>query len=264
MTIRGNNRFKQVGLDRCIRIEWLKQTANMVLAGNDKNSIKAFLQELIQDQFPSSNKKVRGSVDKTITILMRVWVNPPKDLRDLQADGLKLLQNMTKEDHLAIHWGMIMAVYPFWGSVAANVGRSLNLQGNVVATQIQRRVREKYGERETVSRRARYLLRAFIAWEVLKETSVKGIYDQGVSQSIDDHSLIAWMIEAFLHSRSNAAASVKEVFASTSLFPFNLQRLPTDHLIALSDHLNVLRHGIDQDLIILSEPSKSVVKKSGL
>ena len=72
-----------------------------------------------------------------------------------------------------------MAVYPFWSGVATQVGRLLRLQGSAAAAHVQRRVREQYGERETVSRAARRVLRSYLDWGVLQETGKKGIYSAG-------------------------------------------------------------------------------------
>ena len=77
---------------------------------------------------------------------------------------------------MLVHWCMCMAVYPFFGTVAEATGRLLHLQGTAAAAQVQRRVREQLGERETVSRAARRILRALVDWGVLVETVNKGIY----------------------------------------------------------------------------------------
>ena len=56
---------------------------------------------------------------------------------------------------MLVHWCMCMAAYPFFGTVADATGRLLRLQGTAAAAQIQRRLRERLGERETVARAAR-------------------------------------------------------------------------------------------------------------
>ena len=182
---------------------------------------------------------------------MKIWVRPPYELHSLQSDGLKLLSRLPREDHIAVHWGMAMAVYPFWGAVAAHVGRLLRLQGTAAAAQIQRRLREQYGERERVSRRVRYVLRSFVDWNVLKETSQKGIYSQGLSRAIDHPQLIAWLVEAFLHATPNASVVLIAAVDSTSLFPFQLAHFSVNHLITVSGRLDMLRHGLDDELIML-------------
>ncbi len=133
MNSRTNQRYNQIGLDRLIRLKWLERTAYLLMTGNDAPVVKTALQEELQGAFRSNNTKIRGSLDKTLTILMKIWVRPPPDLHPLQRDGLKLLSQLPHRDHIAVHWGMAMAVYPFWGAVAAHVGRLLRLQGTAAA-----------------------------------------------------------------------------------------------------------------------------------
>ncbi|ACD82379.1 hypothetical protein [Candidatus Methylacidiphilum infernorum] len=263
MSARPNRRYNQIGLDRLVRLKWLERTAYLFLAGNEAPAVKTALQEDLQKMFRSNNTKIRGSLDKTITILMKIWVRPPHDLHPLHREGLKLLSHLPRKDHIAVHWGMAMAVYPFWGNIAAHVGRLLRLQGTAVASQVQRRVREQYGERDTVSRAAQRVLRSFIDWEVLKETSKKGIYTAGLSLAIAQVEVIAWLAEAFLHAHPNGSVALRTVLDSTSLFPFRLSPISADHLVAVSGRLDVLRHGLDQDLIMLRTKSQPAAKGSG-
>ena len=251
-----NNRWKQIGIDRLIRLKWLECTSNMVLAGNDDNAVKDELEQLLAAVFPSSSSTKRGSLSKTLTILLKTWLRVPRDIHSLRDTGLELLQSAKKTDRLAIHWGMIMAAYPFWGAVAGQSGRLLRLQESVAAGQIQRRLREQYGERETVSRRVRYVIRGFIDWGVLSETKEKGIYRQGDTYSIDDPKLISWLIEASLHARSNGSASIKDLLDSPNLFPFRLMHVPAEYLVSMSPRLDLLRHALDDDLVMLREGTK--------
>jgi len=165
-----NERHHQIGLDRLVRLRWLEKTANLLLAGNDAPAVKGALQEDLQGAFRTGKTKIRGSLDKTITILMKIWVRPPRNLYPLQREGLKLLSRLPREDHIAVHWGMAMAVYPFWGFVAGHVGRLLRLQGTANHAQVRRRIMEQYGQRPTVKDAVRRVLRSMVDWGVLKDT----------------------------------------------------------------------------------------------
>ena len=60
-----------------------------------------------------------------------------------------------------------------------------------------------------------------------------------------------WLAEALLHAHSNDSVALKTLFESTSLFPFHLDPVTADRLAAASGRLDVLRHGLDQELIML-------------
>jgi len=48
-----------------------------------------------------------------------------------------------------------------------------------------------------------------------------------------------------------------------SVFPFRLTPIPAAHLVAVSGRLDVLRHGLDQDLIMLRTESLPAAKGGG-
>jgi hypothetical protein len=198
---------------------------------------------------------VRGSLDKTITILLKVWVTPPTELDALRMKGLDLIKQFPERDHLAIHWGMVTAVYPFWSGVALQVGRLLRLQNSASAIHVQRRVHEQYGERETVSRRTRYVLRSYIDWGVLQESRSKGMYVSGTTLSIDDPRLVAWLVEAALHARVNGSAPLRDLLDSPSFFPLKIKTIHAESIKAASSHLDIFRHGLDDVLVMLKMPT---------
>jgi len=246
-----NGRKAQIGFSQRIRLEWFEQTANLILAGNDKATINDSLQDLLQNKVSVGGKSVRGNREKVITILLKTWLTVPRELEKLRDEGLEMLQGLPRKDRIAVHWGMTLAAYPFWGSVAAHTGRLLRLQGTAAAAHVQRRVREQYGERETVSRAARRVLRSFIDWGVLKETGDKGVYGQGNQHPVEDPRLITWMVEASLRARLNGSAAIKDLLDSPSIFPFRIKPVHAESLVAASSRLDLLRHGLDDDLVML-------------
>ncbi len=250
--MRPDQRHNQVGIDRFICLNWLEHTARLCLAGNEAPTVKVALQEYLKGAFRCDATKVRNSLDKTITILMKIWVRPPSHLCQLQHEGLKLISQLPCEEHIAVHWGQVCAVYPFWGAIAANVGRLLRLQRTVTAAQVQRRMQEQYGERDTVFRATRRVLQSFVDWGVLKEPpEEKGVYTPGVSLPLNRIELIAWLTEAFLHAHQNSSVPLGTILNSTSFFPFALSSISADQLVAASRQLSILRNGLDQDFIML-------------
>ena len=248
-----SKRVNQIGFSQRVRLEWLEKTANLVLAGNDKAAASDALQELLKDKVSVGGHAERGNREKIITILLKVWLTAPTEFESLRLGGLELLKRVPRRNHLAIHWGMVMAVYPFWSGVATQVGRLLRLQGSAAAAHIQRRVREQYGERETVSRAARRVLRSYLDWGVIQNTGAKGVYSASPSLIVDDPRLIAWLVEAFLRSRAEGSFPLKDLLDSPSLFPFRIKPMHAESVVASSTRLDILRHGLDDNLVMLKE-----------
>ena len=246
-----NGRQAQIGFSQRIRLEWFEQTANMILAGNDKTAINDSLQALLEDKVSVGGQAVRGGREKVITILLKTWLTVPRELEVLRDEGLDIFQRLPRKERIVIHWGMVLAVYPFWGAIAADTGRLLRLQGTAAAVHVQRRVKEQYGEREAASRAARRVLRSFIDWGVLNETGDKGVYAQGERYSVEEPRLIAWLVEASLRSRVHRAAAIKDLLDSPSIFPFQLAHISAEQVASLSPRLDILRHGLDDDLVML-------------
>jgi len=244
-------RTDQIGFSQRVRQEWLEQTANLVLAGNDKDAVIDALQHLLKDKVSVGGKAERGNREKIITILLKTWLTVPSENESLRIEGLELLKRVPQSDHMIVHWGMVTAIYPFWASVAIQVGRLLKLQRSAAASHVQRRMREQYGERETVSRAARRVLRSFVDWGVLYESGVKGIYSHGALISVDDPALIAWLIEGSLHARANGSAAVRDLLESPELFPFKLKPVAMDLLLNASSRLEVFRHDLDNAIVML-------------
>ncbi len=248
-----SSRAKQIGFSQRVRLEWLEQTARLVSAGNDKAAISNALQELLKEKVSIGGQAERGNREKIITILMKVWLSSPPELNDLRLNGLELLKRLSRQDGVVVHWGMVMAVYPFWASVANQVGRLLKLQGSAAAAHVQRRVREQFGERETVSRAARRVLRSYVDWGVLHESGLKGIYTSGTPIRVDNLSLISWLTEASLHSRPNGSGELGDLINSPSLFPFTVKQVSLRDLASMSNRLDHTTYDLNRDLVILQK-----------
>ena len=115
-----NGRKTQIGFSQRIRLEWFEQTANLILAGNDKTIISDSLQDLLEDKVSIGGESARSNREKVITILLKTWITVPRELEKLRDEGLEILQRLSRKDRIAVHWGMVLAAYPFWGAVAAH------------------------------------------------------------------------------------------------------------------------------------------------
>ena len=242
---------RPVGISQRTRLEWLDEAAALARAKHSWTQVRSALVEMLRDKVSVSGTAVRGNREKTVTILARIWCRTPSSLTPLRDSGLRLLEGATPASRLAVHWGMTMAVYPFWSIVATHVGRLFRLQGTVTAVQISRRVQERHGERTTVARATRRIVRSFVDWGVLADTETRGRYVPGEVHPLTSPELLAWLAEAVLHARDTETAQSEDLLQQPNLFPFRVSYVPPNVLAAASPRLEVVRHGLDSALLVL-------------
>jgi len=248
-------RITQIGFSQRIRLEWLEKTARLFLAGNTRDEIETELQDFLQDKLSIGGSSERGTREKAITILLKIWVSVPGPLTAFHREGLEFLKKLPREDHLPVHWGMTMAVYPFFANVAEQVGRLIRLQESFTLAQIQRRIREQLGERETVARAARRILSSFVDWKVLERSAKIGNY-WGISpRPVTHRRLVAWLIESVLISNSSTSGSLKSIAQAPSLFPFKIDSMNINDLKE-NERLELYRQGFDEDIIMLTQMNR--------
>ena len=252
----NTQRTNQIGIDRIIRLNWLEKTAYLVLAGISHSTIRETLKQEIANSFNTSENTVRGALHKTLTNLIKIWVRPPRNLQAFHEDGLLFLKKLPSNQHLAVHWGMTMAVYPFWANVASHVGRILKLQNSFQLRSIQRRLREQYGERETVSRSTQRVIRSFWDWGVLQDGDKRGLYKQGKTIMLNEPALIAWLVEAYIYAFPDNSPALNLILNAPCFFPIKFNTLSSNILDGNSNRLEVIRHGLDQEMIVLNTTRK--------
>lgn len=234
-----NNLQKQISFSQHIRLKWLQYTADLVLVGNDNGAVNSLLRELLQDKVSVGEKVVCVTKGKVITILMKIC-NVLDEIEILRDDGIELLKNLPRKNH-TVAWSMAVCT----GLLL------LCLHGTVA--HVQRRVPEQYGERETVLRATRCVISSFVDWSVLIGIKEKDIYSQVDTYSIDDLKLTSRLIKDSLHARLNGSAAIKDLLGSTNLFLFCFMHVSAEHLVFMSPRLEMLRYGLDDDLIMLRE-----------
>jgi len=211
-----------------------------------------------QDQEGQSRgmgKRGATSRAQVVNMLMKIWVAGDSDLAAYREASLAYLR-ANPAAALAIHWGMVGAVYPFWFNTARQVGRLLALQDQVTQAQIIGRLKEHYGDRQTVGRYGRYAIRSQVAWGVIRDSAAKGCYEKVTPVVVDDPALGMLLVEAALHATPEAKATLSVVLNSPAFFPFQLPPLTGDLISRGSNRIEVLRHGLDEELLKLTVQAK--------
>lgn len=245
-------RYNKLGIKQTIQKYWMDKTVQMLLAGLSEKEIRAELNEYLSSQKQSGGIGERGKKTYGMAIsIMASWFSPDADLISLRNEALSIACNYSPENWTPLHWLIISASYPFWFGVAKQTGRLLNLQEKITQAQIFNRLKEQYGDRETVARNARYVVRSFVAWGVLNDTEDKGCYKKSTPYKIVDTNLAILMIESALHATTEAKKTLGLLLNNPAFFPFQLPVMTGDFVSQNSSRIAVNRYGLDDELLTL-------------
>jgi len=251
-----SKRHDSLGIKHVIRPEWIEKTVNLWLAGFSPKEIRQELDDYLSSRKQSGGIGIRGaqSYPKAITILMRSLITPPVELIEFSKNTKRMLKkSVTEHERMALYWGAISATYPFWFNVARQIGRLLNLQDQITKKQIVQRLKEQYWDRQTVSRVARYVIRSFIAWDVLQDAAVKGCYEKGEILSIDNMRIVSLLLEGALHTIPDGKSSTNNLYDNPGFYMFDFPRMAGDLVAQTNPSIEVMRFGMDDEILKLRE-----------
>ncbi len=233
-----------IGFNRLVRNDWLRKTLQLVAAEVPGGDVEQELKAAI-----AAENSGKETIRKVFVHLRRVWIVPPDYCVGLRNDALQIFrEHPDARTAFLLNWGMCIAAYPFIGSVAEATGRLFRLQGDARASQVNLRVRERYGDRHFVHRSIRYNLSTFLDMGAVRAGSRSGTYVCGEIRSPKDDTETAWLIEALLHSRDEPTLPRQAISNHAALFPFDLGTVTVKQL-RTNPRLELLRHGLDADLI---------------
>lgn len=245
-------RHNTIGIKQAIRYEWMQKAVNLLLSGLSQKEIRTELHEYLGNRFGSGILGARSNEASSfaVTILMKTWITPDPillPLHDALIDVIHQGGNVEK----AAHWVMICASYPFWFNVARQTGRILALQDQVTMKQITSRMKEQYGDRQTVSRNVQFVVRSFAYWGVLDDTDAKGCYKKSAIESISDLNFTILMFEGALQALPEGKETLDLLLNNPAFFPYNLPLITGDFISQHNHRIDVVRYGLEDELLML-------------
>lgn len=247
-----SKRHDSIGVKQTIPYEWIRKTANLMLAGVSAREIRQELHASLTVEGKQNHPGERSAGTRTFLVnnLMAIWPSPATELVIFRDLALQALRNYPDQE-LTIHWAMISAAYPFWFNTARQTGRLLNLQAQATQAQIVSRLKEQYGDRQTVSRYARFVVRSFVDWDALKDATMAGCYEKLEPLPITNRDLITLLLHAALLAIPDSKAPLGALLNNPAFFPFCLPAIRGENLHGYADHIRVVHYGLDDELLTL-------------
>jgi len=233
---------RMIGFDRKVQLDWLDITVGLCQRGLDPDTIARHLKQKLEREIAGSEAR-----RKTVTVLLRIWVNVPETNRPLRDEALQMAERIQPDERTWLHWGMSLLAYPFFRDVAATVGHLGRLQSVFGLAQVQRRMVESWGERTTLQRAVQRLVRTFATWGVLLEVKGRGNYAIIPGLRTDKRELALWVLDCALRARDSEQVLLQKLGQLPYMFPFDL--LPFVGDVRRSSRFQVTRQGLDMEMI---------------
>jgi len=243
-------RFEKIGIQRELHLDWFDQAARLYGTGLSKTEARQEIYVYLSTSPAFASPPSQQSKTYIANPLIKTWIAPEAHLIAWRNEAYPLLQDVP-DSRLPLHWSILGAAYPFWFAVATVVGRLLGLQKQVTQAQIVSRLKEHYGDRQTVSRRARYVIRSFVNWGVLKDSETRGCYEKVASLHQVDSRQAVFMLEAALLAVPEGKGALGLFLNHPAFFPFQIPVVSGDWITQHSQRMEALRYGLDEELLVL-------------
>jgi hypothetical protein len=230
-----------IGFSIGLKLEWLEQTAALVSLGRSGQEVRSSLQAILAPELAEGKDPRVGSRGRAIMVLSTLWVDPPEGLEGLRDECLKALPQTPSAEHLGLHWALALAAYPFFASVAENVGRLLRLQDAFIRSDVQRRVAEGFGDRPTVARATGVAVHNMTQWGALESDAADRLYRAAQQRRVRG-TVALLLVEAVLRASARDSSPLDALLRSPALFPFELPSL-TAHDVDESTGLRAMSLG---------------------
>lgn len=145
--------------------------------------------------------------NKTKKVLTRVWVAPPANAQAMIGWAIEHPDQFT--DPRVLHYGALLATFPFFGSIAAAVGRQIHVDGAADRRTIRTHARVTFGEREFIDAGASKCLRTMRNLCLL-DGPRDGPFHLCALPDVPP-SLSSWFLHALILTRQAESASVGEL-----------------------------------------------------
>lgn len=187
--------------DRALTPTLLDTALRVATEAGDSKDARRLLTVALRDHV--SSQEAEG---KTKKCLSRVWVNPPEPARNMIKWAVE--HQDLDPDHTVLHFGAMLATFPFAGVVALLAGRQLQFDDAVEPRRVRSAVKSALGDRSTIDVGARKVLTT-MRYLGLLEGPNGGPFVFG-RQPVVPAALTAWITHALLMTRQASAVGADE------------------------------------------------------
>jgi hypothetical protein len=209
-------------LDRALTVDLLDVALRIATEHGGAADARRLLTVALRDHV--SPQEAQGKSKKCLT---RVWVSPPPEAKAMIEWAVE--HQAEADDRAALHFGALLATFPFVGTLAGIVGRQLHLDRAVDPAAVKAEARTLLGDRSTIDVGARKVLTTMRYLGLLQGPGGGPLAPARTARMAPEFA--GWLMHGLLLTRRAESVGVAEVTRapelsllevgqSVSLYPF--------------------------------------------
>lgn len=205
-----------VGFERFVERDWLDKTAQWVIEDLSTKEIHARIDDYLAPYIQGETSK-----RKTKNVLSGAWVKRNDLNSEFKATACRLFIAANTSEKLALHYGMMVASYPFFLKLSRILGRLFRLQNTVYTQEFNRRVVEQLGDRDSIKRAAARYLQSLNQWGMTEAVN-KAEIKTAKPFRLNNSELVTWLYASVLFLSESHRLTMDDIFADPAFFPFDI------------------------------------------
>lgn len=200
-------------LDRGLTLEQLDLAYDIGIADPDPKTNRKKLTIALRDLV--SEQEAEGKTKKCLT---RVWLNPPPGSAEMIAWARD--QKLRRDARSVLHFGALLATYPFVGVVCRVIGQHLQTERAVDAANVRSEARRLAGDRPSVDVAARKTYTSLRNLGVLEQNEQALL--RASEPAVCPRVLAGWLTHALILTRQSESLPESSVAGAPELLGMRL------------------------------------------
>ena len=242
-----------IGIKQVIRYEWMDYVVNLLKLGLSEKEIRKELEFFLADRRGNGEigDRAKYTMSLAVTLLMNIWVTPKPELICFRDRLLELINN--EKTNFICHWAIVSSVYPFWFNMSYIFGSLFRLQNQIKKEQVINRTYDLLGERNTIERCSRYVIRSFASWGIILDMEKPGIYEKGKNLEVSDLNMASLLVEAMLNALPEGRIPLDSIINYPAFFNFTFPTLDGFSIAKTSPNLHIEQYSVDNIFLLLKK-----------
>ena len=238
----------KLGFKKDIRLEWMNHSLYLTLQGLSENEIRKEMDEYLSSQVTESGKPFSKGAINLIKPLLAIWFKDKPISNGFRDALIQEASSCDSSKWLPLHWALMTVEYPLWYHVADQFGRLFSLQDVVKPSQIYSRIKEIYGDSETVARNTRYIIATMAHWKVIEKYNDKnGLYVRSNPINISEE-MYSLLCESIILEKKAVESSI--LMHDKSMFAFEHNDISIGEINEyLTRRLVVTQQGLERCIV---------------